>query len=513
MKTNNKQLFLNLITNALSYVLGSCITFIITPIIIVKLGAEAYGFTGLSNNIISYTTIFTVALNSMSIRFISLYYLKKEYYASNGYLASTFYANVFVALFVTIVFVFLTLFLEKVIDIPVNLVTDVKLLFFFLCINSILSLITGVFNISTFVKNELEKANIRNMIGTIIRCVMLISLFCVFQPYLWYFGITAIVMNIYLLGSNCLFFKYLTPELSIKFENFDIKKVFELLKSGVWNLVSSLSTLLNEGFDLLFANIFISTYAMGLLSITKIIPNYISSFIISLSSSFNPEYIKLYAEKDKEKLKDTILKSIRMLGCISIIPITIIFSYGDIFYSNWIPNEDSSILYHLSCIGCFLLVFALPYQSLWYVFVLDDKIKKSSINALLNSACTFLIVLFCMFFVDDTMMRLYILVGTRSVLSSFRCLTFLPLYASKVLDFSKVTFYIPMLKNTVIIVIMTMISVLFKVLFLDYTWTGLFAGSIFSSVVALILGWMLILTKSDREYISRLIKNKVIRFA
>ena len=57
-------------------VLGSqfVISFVLTPIVLAKLGDEAYGFVGLVNNFVSYVSIVTGALNSMASRFITVSY-------------------------------------------------------------------------------------------------------------------------------------------------------------------------------------------------------------------------------------------------------------------------------------------------------------------------------------------------------------------------------------------------------------------------------------------------------
>lgn len=512
-KNPNVQLFLNLSTNALSFVLGLVVSFFLTPFIIGKLGTAAYGYIGLSNNIIGYSSLLTIALNSMSSRFITLSYHKGNYSKANEYVASTFFANMAVAIVIGAALSIVTIFIDDFINIPTDLVSDVRLLFIFLSINTLIGLITGVFGVSTFVKNKIEKSNICNMIGTILRCSLILLLFALFKPRLWYFGITAIIMTLYVFFVNHRFFKTLTPELVVKFKYFNFKHVFELVKSGAWNLISSLSNLLNEGFDLLLANIFISPTAMGLLSVSKTIPTYIQSFIISLSSSFHPGYMKLYAEQDYASLKQELLKSIRILGFLSSIAISLILAYGDFFYKIWLPTENSAILYLLSCIGAILLIFALPYQSIWFVFVIDNKLKRTSINALLNSSLTFIIVLCSMFIFDDNMIRLFILAGTRTVMSSIRCLSFLPLYASKVMNFPRITFYLPMIKNVIMVVVLTAISLILRLFITAESWWSLIILCIITGIIGLSIGLLIVLNKSDRMYIVEklvAIKNRLI---
>ena len=68
----NKELLINMISSIVSFVITMGISFFLTPFIVGKLGREAYGFIGLINNIISYASVVTIALNSMAGRFITL---------------------------------------------------------------------------------------------------------------------------------------------------------------------------------------------------------------------------------------------------------------------------------------------------------------------------------------------------------------------------------------------------------------------------------------------------------
>lgn len=68
-RSKNNQLAINKTASMLTSVVGLGIQFFLTPYIVKSLGADAYGFIGLSSNILSYTGLITIALNSMASRF------------------------------------------------------------------------------------------------------------------------------------------------------------------------------------------------------------------------------------------------------------------------------------------------------------------------------------------------------------------------------------------------------------------------------------------------------------
>lgn len=501
-RSSNKQLAINILSTVISYGLTFGISFFLTPYIVKKLGTSAYGFLGLSSTIIGYTSLLTVALNSMAGRFVSLKYHEGDFDQSNRYLASTFFANNSMALFIVLVLGIITFFFEALIQIPTDLVYDVKFLFTLMFVNSAISLATNVFGISTFIKNRLELSNIRGMISNIIRAVLILILYGFFPAHLWYMGAIALICSAYQIYTNYYFFRNLTPELKISSPNFSTRHVMEMMKAGAWNVISSLSNLLNQGFELLLANIFISAYFMGILSISKTIPLMVLGIFNTLAANFSPDYVKLYAAGDMEDLKRSFLKAVKILGLFAAIPSTIVLSFGDIFYAAWLPDENYMILYYLTCIASFVNAFVLPSEGLWFIFTLTNTVKKSSLNLLWNATVTFILVLVAMFVCETPIQKIYAIVIIRSSIGLFRVITFLPIYGAKVLNLPRYTFIPPILRNVCVVIIATAISLVIKYFLLhNYNWSTFFIGAFISSLLAFIFCYFLNLNKSERHIV------------
>ena len=171
-----KRLSINIIAQFVSFLVQFAISFLMTPFIVKKLGAEAYGFIGLSNNFISYAQILTVALNSMAGRFIAVEYHKGNLVGAQKYYASVFYANIIVSTFIGIIAIICSFYLEYFVNIPVQLIFDVKVLFILLIGNFLISLIFSVYNVATFIKNRLDYVAVRSIVANVIRaCVLVVA--------------------------------------------------------------------------------------------------------------------------------------------------------------------------------------------------------------------------------------------------------------------------------------------------------------------------------------------------
>lgn len=191
--------------------------------------------------------------------------------------------------------------LEYLINIPKDLIGDVKVLFLFLMLNFLVSILFSVFDVATFIKNRLDLVAVRSIFSNIIRVIVIVPLFAIFIPKLWYVGLASIICSIYMVYVNYKYKIQLTPELKVRRIYFEYRKILRIISSGIWNTVSRLANLLSQGLDLLFANLFIGATAMGYFSITKHFPVVIVSLVNSICSAFAPSLTKYYAKGEKKK--------------------------------------------------------------------------------------------------------------------------------------------------------------------------------------------------------------------
>lgn len=504
----NKQLAINMLAALLSFLVSLGIRFFLPPYVVKSLGADAYGFIGLSTNILSYTSLITIALNSMAGRFITIKYQEGNIEMANKYYASVFYSNLFLAILILGFGIGVVVWTEYLIKIPEPLVKDVKLLLGLLVINNILGLMSSLWGIATFIKNRLDLSNVQTVIGNLLNALVLLFAFYFFLPHIWYMGVAGIVLTVYCAITNYRYSIILTPELYLKSDNFELDKVFELLKSGVWNLFSKLGEILSQGLDLLIANLCIGAVEMGLFAITKNVPFLILSLFQSISGVFAPILTTLYAKGKRDEMVSELFKSIRMLGLFSAVPLICLYVYGDCFYSLWLPSEDSQKLQMLTILGTFALPCTMPLESLWNIFTITNKLKYSTYFMLANSLVVFFIVMSSMFFVESHELRLIILASTRSICGLVRGLVFLPIYGAYCLNLSKTLFYGPIFKSMSYLLLSFSVCYLLRFFIIPDTWAELVCSGGVICVICLILGLIMVLNKQDCQLLYRKIMRR-----
>lgn len=510
MAGQNKQLAINMLAQVVVFLVQMGINFLLTPFIVKSLGVEAYGFVGLSNNIIGYLQLATVALNSMAGRFITIEYHKGNLEQANKYFSSVFYSNVVISAVLAIISIILLVFLEYVLHIPVNLIADVKWLFALLCLNSLLTLVFNVYIVSPFIKNRLDVTSVRNLVSNLIKAAVILILFGFFSSHLWYIGCSTLICGIYLIIANVRIKDKLTPELGVNLRYFDFAKVKTLLASGVWNLIGKLGDLLQRGLDLLFANWFINAAAMGILSITTQIPFIILSVLGLFTSSFAPSLTKDFAKGNLKEMLNEVYKSIRILSISILVPIAILYIYGDVFYKLWMPTQDSLLLQKLTICGTFALLVTSPLDGFWNVFTVTNKIKGSSIFMIINSLVVFLTVLLGLFLTEDITTKMFIIAAVRSLYGVIRGIVFLPIYGAYCMNLKRTFFYKPIIKSLFGVLFTLGICWMLRLLYVPDNWLGFFMSSLLVALVSCSIGSILILTKNDKKFImEKVIKRRI----
>ena len=155
-----KQSAINLLAQIVMFGVNLCISFFLVPYITEVIGVDAYGFVGLANDFVSYAQIVTVAINSMASRFITIKIHEGDKEEANKFYSSVVIANIILSIILGIVGIVFVIFMQHFINVPNDLLLDVKLLFVLIFANFIISILTSTFSVATFCTNKLYLSSI-----------------------------------------------------------------------------------------------------------------------------------------------------------------------------------------------------------------------------------------------------------------------------------------------------------------------------------------------------------------
>lgn len=507
--TNNQKITLNIVANLFSFAITIVISLFITPIIVDALGGEAYGFVGLAQNFVGYAALITVALNSMSSRFVSIEIYKGNDEQANKYFTSVFLANVLIVLVMLPVLAVVVWNLERLIEIPAQLVTDVKITFAITFLQFLLNVLLSHYEIATFVTNRLYLNQKNTLIASVLRLGLILVCFNVFSIRISYLVAATLVGHLFCYFMNLVYTKRYLPQLKLRKSDFDFAYIRRLLASGVWNLLSRISSILQDGLDLLLTNLFVGPLEMGALALSRTITTMFYSLRGTLDYPFVPPMTECYARGDIDGVVRNTRMGNKILGIVMIAPMAVFAVYGRSFFDLWVPGEDSTMIQTLALLAMINLLASSCINTVFSVFSVTNHVRTPALVGLLCGVLTIGVNMVLLNFTD---LGVYAIAATASVIGLLRNSIFTPLYGAYCLGVKKSTFYREILSGLLCLGIDLAVCLpFFHFVSVGSTWISLILSVGVLAVACLAINFFIILDEKERETCFGAIRSKLKR--
>ncbi|KNY26827.1 lipopolysaccharide biosynthesis protein [Pseudobacteroides cellulosolvens] len=503
---NKKRLMINLIASFIAFTVQMGISFLLTPYIVRRLGSEAFGFISLANDFVNYASLMTLALNAMASRFIAINLFRDDKKSANEYYNSTFFANIFLVSLLLSVAIILTVYLERIVEIPANLVSEVKLTFAIVFINFGISIFTSMYTIGFFIRNRLDKSSVIAIKSTLLKAVVIIFLYLCFKPKIIFAVLAVLLASIYSLIKNIEFQNKNLPEVVLDKKYFKISKIKELLAVGIWNVITKLSQILTSGLDLLMSNVLIGATQMGVLSIAKTVPNVIILLNSTLANIFNPDLTKLYALKQKQELVGQIKISMKFISMTTAISNATLIAFGYEFFSLWVPTQDAGLIQVLSILTVVNSCITGPLQPIYSIITIANRVKTSSKVMLVYGVVNCLITLFA---VKYTSLGLYAIAGVSLIGSLVVSIFFYLPFGAKCLELEWYAFFPDIGRSIIAFLVIIISGVLFNSLVNITSWMQLVFYGCTSAGIGSLINIFVVLDKKERVFFKNIVINKL----
>lgn len=505
---NKRELTINMAASLIQFTINIGIGFCLSPFVVSKLGAEAYGYVGLANNIISYVSLLTIALDSVAGRFITIAYHQGEKEKAERYFSSTFMADCLIALVVAVVAIPVTFNLEHLINIAPHLVDDVKMLFAFLFVQFIITSVSTVLTVATFITNKLYLSSLANTGFSIVRLVVMMVFFGFLPPMVMYVGLGSLCGTFLTVLLNYRYTRRLTPELILRKDAISWPLVREMLSSGMWNVVIKLQQVISFGLKLLVANLMINPYKMGMMSIAQTVPSMVSGLMGTISGLFYPAQTRYFAQGRVTELVYDMKFGMRMCGFFTVVITTVTCVLGKEFFLLWQPGQDPKMLYLLMLITMMGFLVSGAATTLQNVPLIVNKLKTYSISWLLFSITSLPLTWILIKF---TPLDIYAVAIVPTALEVLANVTFVPIYASTILKVSNWTFYPVYLQYVASTVLSLTVCIGIKHLLhiSSKTWVAFFISAVIYTAIASMITLLTLLGNRERNDLWDIIKRKL----
>ena len=384
---SNKQIGINMVAQIISFSSNLLISFVLTPFLINNLGKETYSFYPIVNTFIMYMSIVTGALNTMASRFVTISIVKGEMAEADKYFSSVTVSNLILSAVLFIPMVFIVVYLDRILNIPVNAVAAIRSLFALAFSSMLVNVMSSMFGIATFAKNRIDLRSIRELIVSCVRLGLFVLLYSVFPASIVFVGLVALIVALLNLAFQLFYTKQLLPEIRIRRSCVSLPYVKEIFRASVWNMIFTLGNLLLVQMTIVLSNVFYGANTSGLLSIVQTVPQFISSVISMLVGVFYPVLTYKVANHDVDGIQSEVLRTEKFIGSFSFAVIVVFSALAEEFFSLWTPNEHAALLSKLS------FVTILPHiliGCLWSLTNLNIAMNKVKIPALYTLGAGFL---------------------------------------------------------------------------------------------------------------------------
>lgn len=507
-QNSNKRLFINLSANIVSYSANILIAFVLTPYLINTLGKETYSFYPIANNFVAYMCILTNALNSMASRFVTVSIVKGHMDDAQKYVSSILFSNIIMGAILLVPMIGIVSFLDKIMNVPVNILASIRILFTFVFASMIVNIISSVFGVATFVKNRIDLRSIMQLVSGGLKIFLFYTLFKFFTPTIIYVGVVALVVAISESFFQQYYFKRLLSDIKISIKEFSKKHVKTILSSGSWNSVNAIGSLLLTSSSLIMANIIYGAASGGIYSIVNTVPIFINGIISMLVGVFAPTVTYSYAQGNKTELLHDMEKAQSMIGFFSCSVLVVFICLSKFFFMLWTPLENADQLFLLSAITVVPHFFIGCFWSLTNLNIAANKVAMPAIVQLCLGVLNIILVVILSQLFHAGLVTICIVCSSLTLVL---VLFFLPLYAAFYLRVSYLTFYkvaFRMIFSTGILIMLFA----FLVPHLDLAnWFGLVGNGIILGIIALVLNFLFMFNRHTQHNLLIKLKTKLFR--
>lgn len=507
-KEKNKyiKIAMTIMTSGLAFTINYFISFFLAPYITKRVGTDAYGFVTLAKDFAVYATFITLALNAYSARFISLEYYKPDIKKANVYFSSVFWGNTILGVIIFSIACITIYNLEHLLQIPKNIITDVKLLFFFVFLKFLLITIFSVFESSAYITNHLDITGVFKGLSYCVEAALLLTLFMMFRAKVYFVGIGILVAALVVVISNIWITKKYASELRVRRKDFRFSAVKTLVFNGVWSSISQFGNLLNSGLDLTVTNLLISPLAMGQLAIAESIQTIYTSIYGLVSESFKPLLLKIYSKQEKERLIKEFNIAVKTSGFFAAAVFAGFFALGSVYYRLWLPHEDIHLLYQLTMLVLASSLIVGIESPLFYIYTLTLTRHISCMFTLITG---FLNVISMYVLITYFHMGLFVVVGTTLVLQFIIHAIPHPLYMSHVLHIKWYSFYPAILRCFLSCSVMCIAFYGLSKLYMPGTWISLILCAFVYSAAGIMIHMIFALSSEERKLLIAKIKRSI----
>ncbi len=503
MASNNLYFKKNMITSLFNMIIQFLQSFLITAYVQRNMGVEAYGYISVVINIVNIAGVLTVALTSVSSRYmvVELQNNSDESKVS-GLFSTLISATLFLALFCSIFFCIIITNLKNVMVVSDEYYIQVKILMIIVSIEFIVQLLQVPFLATIYYEERLYIYYGISILTNVAKIVSVVLIFNIWSPVIWAVYIGALIINIFSLIYYVIRTKSKYKNLIFSIKLFDFNKLKEILGVGIWVSLSKLAAILLAACSTYMVNILITPYYAGIYGSIAQLQSILSFMTTAIVTVFLPQMYKQYADNEYDKLTDYVGGGLNVISSVLGIVSGGLIVFGHYFMSIWITNEYMQ--YHV------LIIISVSYLQISYSSEMLNQLlltsNKTKYPAIISLVVGVINILMSIFFVKLFRLGIYGIAVSQLISLVLRSSIWMPLYTSKVFNKDKLYFIKDMYKGIISTLITIVIGAIVNNFIYINSWLTLIVSCVITGLLSVAILYMS--NKRFKEFLLMMVKSK-----
>jgi membrane protein EpsK len=470
-----------------------------TPYLIHHLGKAQYGLVPLANTVISYMGVATAGISVAVSRFVTIA-LERDDLAKANRLFNTAQIGLWgISLALIVPVLLVSYFGDHLVRVPAGSENDVRWLFLFCGASFLFATATSAFEVSTFCRNRLDILGWFSIMSAFVRVGFVLLLFQIIAARLWQVG-AGIALAALISGLGFVWtWRHLTPDLHIKFSDWDVTELRRLTATAGWVSVSQVGTILLIGIDLLVVNRIFGPVANTQYAVALQWSMMLRGIAITLSVLFAPKITALHACGNVDGLVNFSLRSVKFMGLLMALPIGLVSGLSRPLLQTWLGQDFVGIA-PLMILLTLPLALNLAYLPLHQISLATNDVH---IPGLVQIAAGALNLVLAVVLARYTPLGMYGVALAGGLVLSLRNLLFTPIYAARIIRVPDSTFFRAMSPCLIASGIAFGAAWLGGLFFSPAGWLRLGATAAVASLVYAATSYLLLLSKPEQQEVNQ----------
>lgn len=327
----------NFLSNVINLLVGVFVGLFYTPYLIRCLGVAAYGVVPLAFIVNQYISVVTTSLTGSLTRFYSVSLQQGKFKEASKYLSSSFLIITLIGCCMLPFSVWFVTHLDRVFNIPADLLSSAKWLFSFTLLSFFMSLYSSLLNITLYALNRIDLMNVVKILRSALKVVLTICFFVFFNKDVGFIGFVLFLTEFVILCFSYVVYRRTVHhriEVSSKYIN--KKALFAVLSMTLFVIIQQIGDTGLYRIDNIIVNKFWSVRESGILGAVSDFGNYVMTSIGIISSLFGPLILIAYSKGEHEKVKTMALESSLYVGLLAALLIGVIIGFCKPIITLWI---------------------------------------------------------------------------------------------------------------------------------------------------------------------------------